>query len=288
MYYMSTLKIPLIVIRQIDKYRKHCLWRGSDLNKKENCLAIWKKVTRSKNRGGLGVINIEVQNKALLLKHLHKFFNKENVPWVQLTWAAHYSGQAAPQALKPKGSFWWRAICKLFDSYAGCAKASVGRGTSVLFWENIWDFGCLKELFPHLYSFAKEPRCSVQRFLSRIGNLEQVFCLPLSVEASQQLAELLESLDTWQRDENLDDSWTYIWGSGIFATKKAYTHLIGQAEAAAPFRWIWDSKCQGKHRIFFWLLLNDRLNTRNLLRRKKFDLPSVKLCSLFYGGRGDS
>jgi hypothetical protein len=32
----------------------------------------------------LGVINLAVQNKALLFKHLHNFFNKADVPWVDL------------------------------------------------------------------------------------------------------------------------------------------------------------------------------------------------------------
>jgi hypothetical protein len=33
--------------------------------------------------------------------------------------------------------------------------------------------------------------------------------------------------------------------------------------------------------VFFWLLLNDWLNTRNLLRRKRFNIPIVScvLCS---------
>jgi hypothetical protein len=44
---------------------------------------------------------------------------------------------------------------------------------------------------------------------------------------------------------------------------------------------LWKSRCQGKHKVFLWLLLNDRLNTRNLLRRKRFNIPSVNcvLCS---------
>lgn len=39
-----------------------------------------------KEDGGLGVINIEKQNKALLLNDLHKFFNEVDIPWVQLVW----------------------------------------------------------------------------------------------------------------------------------------------------------------------------------------------------------
>lgn len=31
-FYMCSLALPKSVIKQIDKYRKHCLWRGSDIN----------------------------------------------------------------------------------------------------------------------------------------------------------------------------------------------------------------------------------------------------------------
>ena len=39
-----------------------------------------------------------------------------------------------------------------------------------------------------------------------------------------------------------------------------------------PFLWIWESRCCNKLRVFTWLLLMDRLNTRNLLKRKKFKI----------------
>jgi hypothetical protein len=29
-----------------------------------------------KEQGGLGIINVRIQNTALLLKHLHKFYNR--------------------------------------------------------------------------------------------------------------------------------------------------------------------------------------------------------------------
>jgi hypothetical protein len=43
-YYMCILHLPLEIIDQINKYRWHCLWRGSDINKKGICLAAWSKV----------------------------------------------------------------------------------------------------------------------------------------------------------------------------------------------------------------------------------------------------
>ena len=39
-------------------------------------------------------------------------------------------------------------------------------------------------------------------------------------------------------------------------------------ESAKVFRWLWKTCCQNKRKIFFWLLLKDRLSTRQLLRRR--------------------
>jgi hypothetical protein len=38
------------------------------------------------------------------------------------------------------------------------------------------------------------------------------------------------------------------------------------------FSWMWSAGSLGKHKFFSWLLLKDRLNTRNLLRRKNMYL----------------
>jgi hypothetical protein len=45
---------------------------------------------------------------------------------------------------------------------------------------------------------------------------------------------------------------------------------------------LWHSICQQKYKVFFWLLLQDRLNTRGLLRRKHMHLESYtcELCLL--------
>jgi hypothetical protein len=150
-----------------------------------------------------------------------------------------------------------------------------------MLWKDVWNFGSLQHLYPHMFSFVREPNCSVSRFLSLLSYYNKLFQLPLSTAATHQLAELLDSLEEWNRDTNSSDCWTYIWGSRIFTSKQAYESLIGQSQAPAPLHWLWKSCCQGKHKVLFLLLLNDRLTTRNLLRRKRFNIPSVNfvLCS---------
>jgi len=59
------------------------------------------------------------------------------------------------------------------------------------FWGDVWSDNCLKDLFPHLYSFAKKKKSSVIFYLN--GDLKANYFLPLSVQASEEL-EALEML----------------------------------------------------------------------------------------------
>jgi hypothetical protein len=76
------------------------------------------------------------------------------------------------------------------------------------------------------------------------------------------------------------DSWSYIWRNSQFTTKNAYNVMIGQRHTPEIFSWIWKSACQAKHKFFLWMVLLDRLNTRNLLARKNFNLPSYTCATL--------
>ena len=44
MYLMCTFLLPQTVIDQIDKYKKHCLWRGSDINARSFPKAAWSMI----------------------------------------------------------------------------------------------------------------------------------------------------------------------------------------------------------------------------------------------------
>lgn len=52
----------------------------------------------------------------------------------------------------------------------------------------------------------------------------------------------------------------------------------------AAFTWIWKSKCTMQWKVFLWLLLADRLNTRNMLRRRHYRITdddySFLLCNI--------
>jgi len=105
-----------------------------------------------KAEGGLGVLNLQTQNEALLLNNLHKFLNRHDIPWVHLIWESHYSN----------GSFWWTDNLKLLNSFKDLAMANVFDGASCLFLDDLWLNKVPKLHYPKLFSFAKFIEISIK------------------------------------------------------------------------------------------------------------------------------
>lgn len=127
--------------------------------------AAWKIVSKPKNSRGLSVLDLQTHNEALPLKNLHKFFNKADIPWVQLIWKKYYSNDRLPSRIK-KGSFWWRDVMKLLDKFKGMASANVANGKSCLLWDDCWSGQPWKLSFPKLYSFARKPALTLYNVIN--------------------------------------------------------------------------------------------------------------------------
>jgi len=79
---------------------------------------------------GLGILKLRTHNEALLMKNLDKFYNRRELPRVKLIWEKHYSNGRLPNSTM-KGSFWWRHILKLVDSYKGFAQVTGADGKGI-------------------------------------------------------------------------------------------------------------------------------------------------------------
>jgi hypothetical protein len=165
-FYTATLKLHKGVIKQVDKYRKHCLWRGSDLNSKKPPKAAWTMVCIPKKQGGLGVIDLATHNDAMLLKFLHKFYTKADIPWVKLVWDNYYSSGRLPRQFK-KGFLWWRDIVKILHKFKGITAVTVADGSTVALWKDHWNGRVPAQAFPELFSFAKDVNISFQMAVGR-------------------------------------------------------------------------------------------------------------------------
>jgi hypothetical protein len=133
----------------------------------------------------------------------------------------------------------------------------------------------LRQKFPHLCSFAKDQDITLKQpaVICTIEDIYDLFHLPLSIIASNQCDQLEPVISPYFEHTALD-SWRLTDGNKEYSSKRVYEVLSSHDLAPAPMRWIWKSCVMPKHKFFFWLLLQDRLNTRNLLARKNFHLQS--------------
>jgi hypothetical protein len=138
------------------------------------------------------------------------------------------------------------------------------------FWDAVWNNQVRKIQYPELHSFEKNKRVSLST-VCETEALHDLFHLPLSVEAYHQLQELQTEISDLVIVAD-DDKWTFILGSSHFSSSKAYKVLTGHSQVDPIFKWLWKTSCQSKHKVFFWLVLRDRLSTRNMLRRRRMHL----------------
>jgi hypothetical protein len=58
-------------------------------------------------------------------------------------------------------------------------------------------------------------------------------------------------------------------GSATYTSKIFYMLNFAFMQPSRHFRLIWKTKCVMKIKVFIWLLFSDRLNTRDMLDRRK-------------------
>jgi hypothetical protein len=271
LHFLCTLQLPPGLTKQLDRILRQCLWRDQEGHPKQS-LAAWEMICKPKLKGGLGIVNFQKQNAALLLKFLDKFYNKRDTPWVQLVWFAHYQGKV-PHEEKLCGSFWWKDVMKQVDNFRGISVISMGTGDTFMFWQDNWKVDGLARpfmfRFPRLFSYVLNDKMSAQEVYS-VEDLLELFYRPLSTQAFQEL-QTLQSLMDQNQLLGTKDEWHYYWGEN-YSAKQFYDHIHAHIMVPKVYTWLWKSSCVMKRKVFAWLLLVDRLNTRDLLRRRHWNV----------------
>jgi hypothetical protein len=82
MYMMSFFRIPKGVLEKLDYYISGFFWQ-CDEHKKKYRLAKWSILHKPRSAGGMGIIDLDIQNKCLLSKWVFKLLNKDGI-WQQM------------------------------------------------------------------------------------------------------------------------------------------------------------------------------------------------------------
>jgi hypothetical protein len=123
-----------------------------DEHKKKYRLAKWGIICRPKDQGGLGVLNLELQNKCLLSKWLFSLINTEGA-WQQLIRNKYLGFKTITQVTRnPGDSQFWSGLMNVKNNFLSMGSFIVQDGKEISFWEDIWlGDTALKVQYPNLF-----------------------------------------------------------------------------------------------------------------------------------------
>jgi hypothetical protein len=112
MFMLSFFEVLGGVLEKIYYFRSWFFWQGSD-HKKKYRLAKWEILCQPNEVGGLGIQNIDVQNKCLLSKWLFKLLNEDGL-WQTLLRKKTLGRYTLTKVTsKPGDSHFWAGLMKV-------------------------------------------------------------------------------------------------------------------------------------------------------------------------------
>jgi hypothetical protein len=166
MFMMSFFEIPKGVVKNLDHYRYRFFWQGSS-QKHEYRLAKWDILCRPKDQGGLGILDLQLQNKCLLAKWLVNLLNTDGM-WQTMLQNKYLRSKSLTQVeAKPYDSHFWRGLMHIKDEVLSLGSFDIKDGTMVRFWDDTWMRDKpLKNQYPNLYNIARDPHATISKIMA--------------------------------------------------------------------------------------------------------------------------
>ncbi|GAU33092.1 hypothetical protein TSUD_259430 [Trifolium subterraneum] len=272
-FYLSFMKMPLKVWKQVVRIQREFLWGGVRGGRKVNWVK-WSMVCKAKNKGGLGVRDVRLVNLSLLTKWRWRLLLPGNALWKEVL-VAKYGNHILHKVawsefrIPPSASKWWKdiyAVERAVESKNWLEESvvrKVGNGNSTLFWSTTWiGEAPLSLVFPRLFSLSNQKSSMVNDFwVHNNANWSWSFSwrrnlFQWEVELVAQLRVLLESVvlsleeDFWRWRPDPEE---------VFSVNSTYNVLVNEfllddgleEDVAVVFEQIWDSPAPSKVNCLF-------------------------------------
>lgn len=104
--------------------------------------------------------------------------------------------------------------------------------------------------------------------------------LPLSEQAYAEFQMVQVLMLTHNRKEGLKEIWSWKGSDGAYKPKSFYTFMHSSITFNPLLNWVWVSSCTMKIKVFAWMLIMDRLNTKDMLDRRHWNIEDGINCVL--------
>lgn len=276
-YLMSVMLLPQGALDAFDKRRRAFLWAGEGQVHGAQCLVAWERACQLKEQGGLGLKNIAIQNKSMLLKLLHRLHTSDDSSWARwvrgrIDMITMHGDISGPH---------WQELEKLLPLYRSVTVCEVNNGDSTSFWLDRWlSVGRLVDTFPFLYSHATDPEVSVAEVVAE--GLDQFLVPHLTWRARAELdkvSQLLDMVTLQQADDRRTSPLAA--ADNVLRAGPVYRLVMTTLGApTSPFStFVWENKTPPRVQFFTWLLVQERIQCRaNLVVKNVIDSATCALC----------
>jgi len=270
-------------MREAKRIQIFFLWDWGSENRKIAWVA-WDKVCQSKDKGGLGVIDIGKFNLALLGKWIWRLKSDERSLW-KVILESKYGGWRGlrSQGQVCKESLWWRDLRKVWylegwgNDFEDRGRWEVGDGKKIRIWEDKWlDNIPLAYKFPRLYSISLDTCCTLSQagaWYNNCWSWKMRWRRNLFVWECSLVDLLMQSLENKRltREGGVKaDKWIWRYVDSMeFSVKAAYLVLLGEenVEGEEVFASFWNLKTLPSTQFMAWRVLCNVIPTKdNILR----------------------
>ncbi|KAG7577371.1 Endonuclease/exonuclease/phosphatase superfamily [Arabidopsis thaliana x Arabidopsis arenosa] len=279
-FWASIFILPNKCIAELEQLCSAFLWKGA-ASSARGAKVSWEVVCSPKSAGGLGLKRLADWNQIFGLKLIWLLFSQAGSLWV--SWVKNHliRGRCFWDAdFRFTGSWIWRRLSKLRVLARPFIFCSVQSGCLALFWHDNWtNLGPLIDIVG-----PAGPRVTGIGLLATVSEavVNDAWFLPRGRHPLVQLlrncllshpppleTETRKVLFLWKIDADQ--------AQGHFSSSKTWKHLHPPGPTKAWFTQVWFKERIPKLAFMFWLTVQDRLTTRDRLRRWNLPIPAACL-----------
>ncbi|RVW34912.1 putative ribonuclease H protein [Vitis vinifera] len=238
---------------RLEKIQRDFLWGGGALDQRPH-LVRWNLVCLERKKGGLGVRNLALMNKALLDKWNWRFAIEREVLWKKVIshkYGVEKGGWCTRAERGRYGVGLWKAIRKEWLGMYSSLAFRVGNGRKVRFWKDKW---CgdepLYESFPSLFAISRAKDVWVSEVWNPDGvgdGWTPLFSRALNDWEIEMMEQFMLKIQAFRVQREIEDKmvWTAS-RSGAFSVKSLYSTLEPGGSAMFPYVGIWSARVPPK------------------------------------------
>ncbi|GMI92896.1 hypothetical protein HRI_002958900 [Hibiscus trionum] len=290
MYYLSIFEMPAGVAARINRSISGFIWGQVD-----KCAIHWIKwetLCQPKSKGGLGLIDIRLKNRAMLNKWLWRFGTDSYGYWRKLLENKYdYQSQSLIPDIHTRRNFsWvWKAITAPLsnqeDLYTKNVRCVFGNGMAIEFWDDVWAGPApLKVTFPRIFAVAQKKVGKVQEFGKEVDSVwtwnidlrRSLFQWEISIW-EEFLQVINKAIQTFIHCDTI----RWVGSSSRHYSAREYC-IAAQADGEfehPSWKLIWANLAPPKVESFVWRAFQDRIPTRVGLLKRGIVAPSEAKCA---------